>query len=68
MDGLYNGSKPYEQMDDLGWDTPIFGNTHMNYIHFLVEQLATDVTGHVQPVQEKYEPQNQERTALDVEP
>ena len=28
MDGENNG-KPYEQMDDLGGFTPIFGNTHM---------------------------------------
>ena len=28
MDGENNGSKPYEQMDDLGGNTPIFGNTH----------------------------------------
>ena len=25
MDGENNGSKPYEQMDDLGGNTPIFG-------------------------------------------
>ena len=25
---VYNG-KPYEQMDDLGGNTPIFGNTHI---------------------------------------
>ena len=25
---VYNG-KPYEQMDDLGENTPIFGNIHM---------------------------------------
>ena len=29
MDGEKIGSKPYEQMDDLGgYKTPIFGNTH----------------------------------------
>ncbi len=28
MDGENNG-EPYEQMDDLGFFTPIFGNTHM---------------------------------------
>ena len=28
MDGENNG-KPYEQMDDLGGNTPIFGNTHI---------------------------------------
>ena len=28
MDGENNG-KPYEQMDDLGVPTPIFGNTHL---------------------------------------
>ena len=28
MDGENNGN-PYEQMDDLGFFTPIFGNTHM---------------------------------------
>ena len=27
MDGENNGSKPYEQMDDLGGNTPIFGST-----------------------------------------
>ena len=26
MDGLFHG-KPYEQMDDLGGNTPIFGST-----------------------------------------
>ena len=26
---VYNG-KPYEQMDDLGVNTPIFGNTHVS--------------------------------------
>ena len=29
MDGLFHG-KPYEQMDDLGGKTPIFGNTQMS--------------------------------------
>ena len=29
MDGENNGSKPYEQMDDLGGFSPIFGNTHL---------------------------------------
>ncbi len=29
MDGENNGSKPYEQMDDLGGFPPIFGNTHI---------------------------------------
>ena len=29
MDGENNG-KPYEQMDDLGENPPIFGNTHMS--------------------------------------
>ena len=28
MDGVSNG-KPYEQMDDLGGKTTIFGNTHI---------------------------------------
>ncbi len=28
MDGENNGSKPYEQMDDLGGFPIIFGNTH----------------------------------------
>ncbi len=28
MDGENNG-KPYEQMDDLGGNTPIFGNTYI---------------------------------------
>ena len=27
MDGENNGSKPYEQMDDLGGNTHIFGST-----------------------------------------
>ena len=31
MHGENNG-KPYEQMDDLGGNTPIFGNTHV-YIY-----------------------------------
>ncbi len=31
MDGLFHG-KPYEQMDDVGGNTPIFGNTHMIYL------------------------------------
>ena len=30
MDGENNGSKPYEQMDDLGGNTPIFGNIHID--------------------------------------
>ena len=30
MDGENNGSKPYEQMDDLGgFTTPIFGNSQL---------------------------------------
>ena len=29
MDGENNGSKPYEQMDDLGVPTPILENTHI---------------------------------------
>ena len=30
MDGLFHGSKPYEQMDDFGFFTPIFWvDTHM---------------------------------------
>ena len=35
MDGLFQG-KPYEQMDDLGVKTPIFGSTHVSNfeIHF----------------------------------
>ncbi len=28
MDGENHG-KPYEQMDDLGWFPPIFGNIHV---------------------------------------
>ena len=28
MDGLFHGSKPYEQLDGFGGNTPIFGNTH----------------------------------------
>ena len=31
MDGENNGSKPYEQMDDLGGFPPIFGNIQINY-------------------------------------
>ena len=27
MDGENNGSKPYETWDDLGGNTPVFGNT-----------------------------------------
>ena len=34
MDGENNGSKPYEQMDDLGGNTPVFGNTHIDKILF----------------------------------
>ena len=30
MDGENFMGKPYEQMDDLGGNTPIFGNTHMD--------------------------------------
>ena len=30
MDGENNGSKPYEQMDDLGFSPIIFGNIHMS--------------------------------------
>ena len=26
---IYNGSKPYEQMDDLGGFPIVFGNTHI---------------------------------------
>ena len=33
MDGLFHG-KPYEQMDDLGGPTPIFGNPHVKVLHF----------------------------------
>ena len=32
MDGENNG-KPYEQMDDLGGNTPIFGNTHIKKVY-----------------------------------
>ncbi len=31
MDGENNGSKPYEQMDDLGVNAPIFGNIHVGF-------------------------------------
>ena len=31
LDGENNGSKPYEQMDDLGGFPPIFGNTQMHH-------------------------------------
>ena len=31
MDGENNGSKPYEQMDDLGGFPIIFGNTQILY-------------------------------------
>ena len=37
MDGENNG-KPYEQMDDLGGNTPIFGNTH--YLSTVVPDFA----------------------------
>ncbi len=32
MDGENKGKKPYEQMDDLGVKTPIFGNTHIGAV------------------------------------
>ena len=35
MDGESNGSKPYEQMDDLGGNTPIFGNAYI-YIYLYI--------------------------------
>ena len=35
MDGENNGSKPYEQMDDLGGFPIIFGNTHIIHIYSL---------------------------------
>ncbi len=35
MDGESNGSKPYEQMDDLGGNTPIFGNAYI-YIYIYI--------------------------------
>ena len=31
MDGENNGSKPYEQIDDLVGFPPIFGNTHVEF-------------------------------------
>ena len=31
---VYNGSKPYEQMDDLGENTHNFGNTQVGYSPF----------------------------------
>ena len=31
MDGENKGSKPYEQMDDLGGFTPIFGSTPISH-------------------------------------
>ena len=31
MDGLFHG-KPYEQMDDLGVNNPIFGNTDVFFL------------------------------------
>ena len=48
MDGENNG-KPYEQMDDLGFTTPIFGNTHiiLSFQHYsttprkIMEQKAS---------------------------
>ncbi len=32
MDGENNGSKPYEQMDDLGWFSHIFGLTPTSHL------------------------------------
>ena len=31
MDGLFHGSKPYEQMDDLGGFPPIFGGPPISF-------------------------------------
>ena len=36
MDGENHGSKPYEQIDDLGGFPPIFGNTQLSPF-FLVD-------------------------------
>ena len=33
MDGENHG-KPYVQMDDLGGNTPIFGNTHVYNVQY----------------------------------
>ena len=38
MDGENNG-KPYVQMDDLGVNTPIFGNTHI----FPQKEICKDI-------------------------
>ncbi len=36
MDGENKGSKPYEQMDDLGGFPPIFGSTPISHSYWLV--------------------------------
>ena len=43
MDGENNGSKPYEQMDDLGGFPPIFGNTHIysTLLAFLFHRMTS---------------------------
>ena len=41
MDGENNGSKPYEQMDDLFFFPPIFGNTHIKPNPKLANQKKT---------------------------
>ena len=45
MDGQNNGSKPYEQMDDLGGFPPIFGNTHIYIYKPLIATIASRVGG-----------------------
>ena len=34
---VYNGSKPYFLMDDLGVKTHIFGNTQMFFLFFVID-------------------------------
>ena len=36
MDGENHGSKPYEQIDDLGGFPPIFGNTQLSPFFWLI--------------------------------
>ena len=50
MDGENNGSKPYEQMDDLGGFTPIFGSTpicmpHVTNIYTSITSLLSHLQG-----------------------
>ena len=44
MDGENNGSKPYEQMDDLGGFPTIFENTHMTIqLHPFAANYSPDI-------------------------